>query len=143
MCHLWLRETLAHLSWSWIWLQLLSSRLPSVSSLASCGIMLQLSVCGKFWFLIRPRRAIRNGAHQFRHHASAISQMRSFPVTSETSLWFLSDSVCVTRMKLAVFSIACFSGNSRFACQVSHFFHSAIGASQPFFANRSTLSVTA
>ena len=35
--HLWLRETLAHLSWSRIWLQLLTIGLPSASSLASCG----------------------------------------------------------------------------------------------------------
>ena len=30
-----------------------------------------------------------------------------------------------------------------FVYQVLHFFHSSIGASQPFFANRLTLSVTA
>ena len=55
----------------------------------------------------------------------------------------LGESVCVTRMKLAELSIARFSANSRFASQVWHFFHSSIRASQPFFANRLTLSVTA
>ena len=46
--------------------------------------------------------------------------MWSHPVTSETSPWLLSDSVCVTRMKLAVLSVASFSANSRFASQVFH-----------------------
>ena len=58
--------------------------------------------------------------------------MWSLLVTSETSLWLFSDSVCVTRMKLAVLSVACYSANSRFASQVLHVFHSSIGTSQPF-----------
>ena len=42
--------------------------LPTVSSprLSYC----RHSVCGKFWFLTRARRAIRNEAHQLRHHVS-------------------------------------------------------------------------
>ena len=138
-----------------IWLQLLTIGRPSVSSLASCGN--RIATLRLRQVLVSRLPATGNQKRSASTSPSCLGltgdkgtfPRQQFPKCGATQsrrrlrFSFLSALVCVTRMKLAVLSVASFNANSRFASQVLHFFHSSIGASQPFFANCLILSVTA